>query len=132
MVCFRSLAEVILERQQKAKRNINEEKVLLDRPALGANYQAPENEWEQKLCELWQSFLGIQQIGVRDDFFELGGDSLKAMSLLKRLQKSFDIEISMQDFFEKSTIRSLAKEMAIAQKLKDIQQVEKKNNFIKI
>jgi amino acid adenylation domain-containing protein len=78
------------------------------RPELSSAYAPPGNETEQTLVRIWQGFFGIQQIGVFDDFFELGGDSLKALSLLTRVHKQFDVEIPITDFFNSPFIRGMA------------------------
>jgi amino acid adenylation domain-containing protein len=86
------------------------------RPELSSAYAAPGNETEQALANTWQGFFGIQQIGVFDDFFELGGDSLKALSLLSKVHKQFDVEIPITDFFSNSTIRGMAAIIASSDK----------------
>ncbi|NIM10482.1 MAG: amino acid adenylation domain-containing protein [Candidatus Aminicenantes bacterium] len=81
---------------------------LHPRPELSRAYAAPGNETEQALANTWQEFFGIQQIGVFDDFFELGGDSLKALSLLTKIQKEFHSDVSLTDFFNSPFIRGMA------------------------
>jgi polyketide synthase PksN len=61
-----------------------------------------------RLKALFESFFGLENIGVEDDFFELGGDSLKGMMLLKRIKKEFDINLSLKDFMMNVTIRSMS------------------------
>jgi acyl transferase domain-containing protein/acyl carrier protein len=96
------------------------EEMQTDRPQLSVSYKAPENEIQEQLCELWANFFGYEKVGIRDDFFELGGDSLKAMTLVKRVQKLFDMEVHLQEFYTKSTIKDLAEEIEIAQKVKQL------------
>lgn len=57
------------------------------RPRLSTTYIAPRNSIEQSLVKIWQEFFSINQIGVEDDFFELGGDSLMAVQLVSRIRK---------------------------------------------
>jgi NRPS condensation-like uncharacterized protein/acyl carrier protein len=63
---------------------------------------------EKKLVEIWQAFFGIQPIGIRDDFFELGGDSLKAMIIIGRISKELNVRISVKEFFQRPTIMEVA------------------------
>ncbi len=86
----------------------------IERPDLSIEYIAPESEIEEQLCNIWKTFFGFEKVGVQDDFFEMGGDSLKAMSLLKRIEKDIKITIAIQDFYENTTVRALSKEIEIA------------------
>ncbi len=78
------------------------------RPALPTPYLAPRNPIEQKLANIWQQFLGIEAVGIHDDFFELGGDSLIAVQLIAKLRKTFPMELSAQILLNAPTIASLA------------------------
>jgi phthiocerol/phenolphthiocerol synthesis type-I polyketide synthase E len=86
----------------------------VERPNVKSLYIEAQTETEKMLCELWRSIFGYEKIGVNDDFFELGGDSLKVMTLIKRIHKSFNIEISIGDFFKKSNIKELSIEIDLA------------------
>ena len=81
---------------------------LTSRPPLDTEYAPPESETQQVLCRLWQDFFGIRRIGIHDDFFELGGDSLKAMTLAARLHQQTGARIPLAEFFKTSTIKGLA------------------------
>lgn len=63
---------------------------------------------EDSLLVLWQQFFGSQEIDLDDSFFSIGGDSLKALQMIGRIQKEFGIELSLEDLFANSTIRELA------------------------
>jgi acyl carrier protein len=54
---------------------------------------------------------GISQVGADDDFFELGGDSLKAIALVNKIRTGFDINISLSKLFEAQTIKQIAVEI---------------------
>ena len=71
-------------------------------------YVAPETDAEKKLTTIWQSLLHIEQVGKTDDFFELGGDSLIAISMLNEIEEAFHSEISMKDIMEHTTLEQLA------------------------
>src|SRR5258708_26320767 len=65
----------------------------------GAEYIAPRNETEEQLAVIWQKVLGREKIGIKDDFFMLGGHSLKATKLAGMIQKEFEKDISLKDLF---------------------------------
>lgn len=68
-----------------------------------------ESEKQEKLASIWESILKTHNIGLDDDFFELGGDSLHAVILLSRIDKDFGIELTLRDVFGFNTIRKLAR-----------------------
>ncbi len=78
------------------------------RPQLPTPYVAPRNDLEQTVAEMWQTVLGIEQVGVHDNFFELGGHSLLATQLISRLRDTYRVELPLRDLFEKPTVASLA------------------------
>ncbi|NEP09968.1 MAG: amino acid adenylation domain-containing protein [Symploca sp. SIO2C1] len=69
----------------------------------------PRNQLERELTKIWEKVLGIKSIGVKDDFFDLGGNSLLAVSLIGKIQKTFDKNLSLATLFQESTIEQLAK-----------------------
>jgi acyl carrier protein len=71
-------------------------------------YVAPANELEQIIANIWQDLFSIDRIGVDDDFFELGGDSLLGIQLNSRLRESFAVEIPLARLFESRTVYGLA------------------------
>jgi amino acid adenylation domain-containing protein len=77
------------------------------RPELETEYIAPGSDREQKIAAVWAKFFGFGQVGVADDFFELGGDSLKAMVVAAKIHKELNIELPFQEFFNRPTIREL-------------------------
>lgn len=81
---------------------------LYARPNLRQHYVAPRNEIELKLAELWRQTLHIDQVGVHDSFFELGGDSVLGAQILTLAQSTFGIRISSEDAFKAFTIERLA------------------------
>jgi amino acid adenylation domain-containing protein len=81
------------------------------RPQLGQAYMPPRNALEEKLAKLWQTFMGIEQVGIHDDFFELGGDSLLAIQLIAQVGKTLGIELSPHSLLNSPTIATLAKSL---------------------
>jgi acyl carrier protein len=63
---------------------------------------------EQELGRMWSEVLGVDAIGADNDFFALGGDSLSAVRMLTRLQRLFNLAISLREFFGARTVRNLA------------------------
>lgn len=68
----------------------------------------PENEVEEELISIWKSILGIQEIGATHHFFELGGNSLKAIQVINKIREEMSVELSVKEIFGKDTIRELA------------------------
>jgi acyl-CoA synthetase (AMP-forming)/AMP-acid ligase II/thioesterase domain-containing protein len=73
-----------------------------------APYVAPSSETEKALTEIWTSVLGVEHIGIHDDFLSLGGDSLLLAQLVLRLHKAGWPMISILTFFDRPTIAGLA------------------------
>ena len=103
-----------------------------ERPQMSATFVAPEGDLEEQVTDVWKSFFGYEEIGVQDDFFELGGDSLKAMSMLRHIQKDFDLIIDLQDFYSKATVRALCEEINLATKLMQLQEQKENRTTITI
>jgi acyl transferase domain-containing protein/thioesterase domain-containing protein/SAM-dependent methyltransferase/acyl carrier protein len=78
------------------------------RPALGYGYVAARNEIERRLAGIWQELLGINQVGVYDDFFELGGESLLALQLVSKISKLFNVEVPLNIVLDASNIARLS------------------------
>ncbi len=78
------------------------------RPQLMTAYAAPRNLVEQKLAEIWQRTLGIDQVGVHDSFFDLGGDSLLITRIHGMLKEYFETDLSVASLLQHPTIAELA------------------------
>ncbi|MBO4797466.1 MAG: hypothetical protein J5494_01655, partial [Candidatus Methanomethylophilaceae archaeon] len=85
-----------------------------DLSSLRSEYAAPRNETERKLCEALEEVLGVDRVGIDDDFIRLGGDSLKAVRL-SSVCLSRKIEISAGDIIAKRTVRSLSSSVTQAE-----------------
>ncbi len=79
------------------------------RISVGPTYEAPTNETEERLVEIWKVVLGIESVGINDNFLDLGGHSLKAMSLITKTHKEFNVEIPLKKIFQFPTIKGLSK-----------------------
>jgi phthiocerol/phenolphthiocerol synthesis type-I polyketide synthase E len=78
------------------------------RPNLDNTYIAPRDEIEQTIASIWQQFLGIEQVGIHDDFFDLGGDSLLAVQLITKLNETLQKSLSPHSLLQSSTIAAFA------------------------
>jgi acyl carrier protein len=78
------------------------------RPDLETVYAMPRSDLEKILAEMWAELLDLEHVGVHDDFFELGGDSLTATRFISRLRSTLQIELPITKLFEVHTIAELA------------------------
>ncbi|MCP5105999.1 MAG: AMP-binding protein, partial [bacterium] len=111
-------------------------KALLKVDALaetGTEYVAPGNEIEEKLADMWSLLLGIEKVGVNDDFFVLGGDSLSAITFCGRIHKELDTRVPVAEFFLSPTIKKLSEYIAgnsgESSRFDSIKPVEKKQYY---
>ncbi len=77
------------------------------------DYIAPRTPIEQDLVVIWSEVLGIQPIGIHDNFFQLGGDSILAAQIVNRVREKQQVELSFLIFFQQPTVESMA--ISIAQ-----------------
>jgi surfactin family lipopeptide synthetase A len=73
----------------------------------GSAYVAPRNEAEQAMTQAWQEALDRDQVGIRDNFFDLGGYSLKAMKLQRLLNRKYGFHVSIRDIYNHPTVEEL-------------------------
>ncbi len=85
----------------------------MDRAAMENSYVAPRNSVEEMIAELWAEALQVKRVGIRDNFFDLGGHSLMATQIISRLRQEFQVDFPLRRLFETPTIESLA--LAIAE-----------------
>lgn len=78
------------------------------RPDLPTAYQAPESEVEEMIVEQWQSLLGVEPVGIHDNFFDLGGHSLMGAQLIARFDDIFDVQLSLRFLFDSPTVAQQA------------------------
>ncbi|MEJ0096572.1 MAG: amino acid adenylation domain-containing protein [Methylocella sp.] len=82
-------------------------------PAPGAQrgeggYAAPRTPAETAMAQIWAKVLKLDRVGIHDNFFEHGGDSLRALVVLSRMRKAFDVELPLRALFEAPTVAQLA------------------------
>ena len=81
-----------------------------------AELVAPRNALEEMLVALWKEVLGVERIGVRDDFFALGGHSLHAAQIVTLLRRKFRVKVPLRSVFDATTVERLA---AVMQQILD-------------
>ncbi|HEY6349974.1 MAG TPA: amino acid adenylation domain-containing protein [Candidatus Angelobacter sp.] len=80
------------------------------RPDLAESYVGPTNDVENTLAEIWSKVLGLERVGVEDNYFTLGGDSIRSIEIRAKAQAK-GLNISMQQLFQLQTIRALAQHL---------------------
>jgi acyl carrier protein len=80
---------------------------LYSRPNLPNPYVAPRNQLERTVADIWQGLLGIEPIGIYDNFLELGGHSLLATQLISRVREALQVELPIRSLLEEPTVASL-------------------------
>jgi FkbH-like protein len=81
---------------------------LRRRPALRTAFAGPNDELERTLASLWRRVLGVDEVGIDDRFFELGGTSLRAVQMMAELRQQHGATVPIVSVFEHTTIRALA------------------------
>ena len=79
------------------------------RPALSTPYVPPQNSLQAKVAMIWTNVLEIDQIGIHDNFWHLGGQSLSAARLVARLNDEFQVALNLHHIFEQPTVAALGK-----------------------
>ncbi len=75
---------------------------------MSVDYKAARNSTEAKLTRVWEKVLGIEKVGIYDNFFYIGGDSLSAILVVVEIQELFSIELSTNFIFKYPTVAELA------------------------
>jgi amino acid adenylation domain-containing protein len=90
----------------------------LDRRALPepdlrtlSTHRPPRDATEEKLCGVFAEVLGVEEVGIEDDFFELGGQSLLAMRLIRRVRAVFGVALAVETLFDTPTVAGLAERL---------------------
>src|SRR5262249_49308744 len=78
------------------------------RPALSHGEEGPRTPIEEELAIIWAQVLRVEQVGVHDDFFEVGGHSLLAVQLFARIEQTFGRKLALSTLLEGPTIREMA------------------------
>jgi amino acid adenylation domain-containing protein len=90
------------------------------RADLGIDFAAPRNHVEEMLAGIWSDLLGMERVGIHDDFFQLGGHSLLVAKLASRVRQAFHVELPMVEVFKKPTVADLAEAVVRAERATDV------------
>ena len=105
--CFETRRKQWLQQENKPAKAYTDGKKH-KRPSLITPYLAPATKLEQAIAEIWGNFFRIENLGINDDFFALGGDSLKGMMLVNRYKELMGEMIYVSVIFEATTIAQTA------------------------
>jgi len=99
--------------------------------AIKVEYKAPENTMEESVLKIWSEVLGIEKIGVNDNFFEIGGHSLKATIIASRIHKELQVELPLKELFKSPTISEISEYLSKADRNKysSIEKSSKKDHY---
>jgi amino acid adenylation domain-containing protein len=113
-------AFVLLERFPLTPNGKVDRKALAERVDAGraaeqeVRYLAPRTPLEEAVAGIWSAFLPVERVGVRDDFFDLGGHSLIATRIVSRIRKDLGVALPLGALFELPTVEALCRELAAA------------------
>ncbi|HEU4321542.1 MAG TPA: beta-ketoacyl synthase N-terminal-like domain-containing protein [Roseiflexaceae bacterium] len=91
-----------------------ERPALHARPLIGTAYVAPRSDIERQITAVWQEALGIDAIGIHDNFFDLGGSSLSGLRVMARLKETLGTEIPLMRLFECPTVSMMVESIVQA------------------
>jgi amino acid adenylation domain-containing protein len=83
----------------------------LERYRLETKFVAPRTPVEKVLAKIWGEVLGLERVGIHDNFFDLGGHSLLATGVVSRIQQKYNVDLKLIAFFKRPTIAELAKRL---------------------
>lgn len=87
-------------------------KPIKNREVMKNKYRAPRNPFEEDICRIWREVLKVDELGVDDSFYELGGHSIQAICLVAKIAQEMDIEVSVRMLLENPTIAKLSQAIA--------------------
>ncbi len=107
-----------LRRRKQATKKENQEEIInqvlkgnatYERPELSSEYVEPSSELQKHIAKVWECAFSVKEVGIQDDFFELGGDSLYAIGIVNELKKYYQID--MTDIYNYPTVAQLARKL---------------------
>ena len=96
------------------------------RPALPTAFIAPRSPVEERIAAIWCDVLGLERVGVEDAFLDLGGNSLRAIQIISRVNDAFQVDLALRSAFEASTVTALAQlvEDAVLAEIRELPESE--------
>jgi acyl transferase domain-containing protein len=88
---------------------ISTQSTISQRSGVQTSYDAPRDETEQRIAQVWRDAFGIDEIGINDSFSQLGGHSLLAIRIVSELRKAFQIDLPVRAVFDAPTVAELSK-----------------------
>lgn len=82
-------------------------------------FVAPTNDIQRELAEIWSNLLNIKMVSIKDDFFDIGGDSLGAINLANELSEKYDITMAVKEVYDNNTIEKMAEYLSTVEKNND-------------
>ena len=98
----------LIRQADKGTQTVESGQAKFARPDLDSDYVEPRDEVERTLVSFWEELLGVDQIGVMDNFFDLGGHSLIAVRLFAQVRKAFQVDYPISILFEAPTVDAFA------------------------
>jgi amino acid adenylation domain-containing protein len=95
------------------------------RPELDGAFSAPESSEERSLAAIWSEVLGVERVGVHDDFFRLGGHSLLATQVIARVRRDFQVDLPLRSLFQAPTISGLLEAVQRARESSGVPKIPK-------
>ena len=89
------------------KQSLSIDKPIKKRPRASYDYQGPVTELEKKICVIWGNHLGINEVGVDDNFFDLGGNSLMALGMKHEIEEVIQCELNLESLVRCQTVSAL-------------------------
>lgn len=97
-----------------------------------ATFQLPTNKEEETILAIWEEILGNDKISVKDNFFDLGGNSIKAIKILHKINQEFMTDINLRSLFNNPTIQNIAAQIIISRQQQVIMNTSKKLKEIQL
>ena len=103
----------------------------IENKIIKGEYRKPTTDTEVRLCQIWCDALKLKQVGISNDFFEIGGDSLSAVFVLSQILKEFNVSLGLTDLFTTKTIKEIAEliEKKKKEKYEPIPLAEKREEY---
>jgi amino acid adenylation domain-containing protein len=98
------------------------------RPDSKNEFVAPRNDLERHVADIWEDLLNVAPIGAFDNFFDLGGHSLRAMALAARIEEEFKVRTPVRVLFETSTLAELAERIDTAEPISNDESIQAAGN----